>query len=1255
MLDPETENVSSSIPENIRSTCYPTYYPGQIIATDSDILVECPFGNCGITLTINKDGAYSCSNCKANGEITDFMKKLEGIDIHGLKTHFQLLNSPKNILGIDNIKKWNTQLFSPDSKNVLDYLVNERGCDVNNLKNRLIGYDENKKKLVVPIINATGQGIAGMMTLKLSESMNLELDRVVGGARIFGYKEFLRSNDAEPIIVTTDPIDAMVLENKGYQVIALFDGFEGWNDNLANQFFDNDVVLLVGNKTPEFRPALKVARSILEFCSSLVVMKTDGLPSISEYFAKQNKSKSDFDKIVGAIRKLNKKNIDLIETYEKELAEEIKVSTIHPSQDYLNGVFYYGVKSGNKESLIDSKGTCKSFEEINKEGSIKFEPDELAEFQFSATGITSYLMGSSAISANMIFTIIREYIKRYVFFEEQSIYTTLSLWVVGTYVHRIFRHFPYIHINAERGSGKSHLLEVLRPIAFNGKISSHITGAALFRTVHSSAPTLFLDEVEKLGTQERSSYMSILNSGYAKSGKVDRYEQRTKKLKPFNTYSPKMFAGIENLSDTLSDRSIMIQIRRKLSTEHVANYRDNEQTQKQQADMRDNLYLFGLTYGPQIGNLYEKDFDTLEYLKGLNTRRADVWSPLLIIADIIDKSRGDSQQTVLDEAKHFLTQDIEMHKVVDSEESNTLILITAILDALKILFPAKREGTVQWIITNDLFNHFKSQKEVKHLNTQSKLTRALRKLSIACETKNLGKDKSARCYGIDRDNLIETGKRYGLEIESGSTTQSISNETHNELFKPLRVIVTPSAKEYPRTNEIIKRLKEASNDIEFSESVDGNPILPQTLIDDKDIHQYLRQTVVLGARSGEYFETFPSPGDIIEEMNTMCRISYQCPSDCEYCYLQFAGGGATIRWRRWFVDIDRIEKEFEAEILVHKTMLTLWSATSFILKRPLGKVYISGVKNTKTLFEVGEEIRKYFLRTDSTIKTDKDAKQYLKQTIHTWMTKMGIGVELGSISNLEKAVTGLYEENIKMPLWINIGEYSDVFAIDSYTHYMDHFHGLIQKQKELKVAVYTKTPNVDSILEKNWDRRLKIIINMNTNHIINKYERDVFSLDARFDAIKKVLDQGSILVKLTIEPIIKYDGYIKDYVELAQRINSEIDMENRNLLNIKFGGVRYRKDLATQIKRNHPGTDLLDDVHGLVDPEGTDGRLRYSEDDRIEIYTHLIQAFNGHKEKLGLGCEKVGIWEKLGLDWESYIGQNVYQYGENTKNQYDLG
>ena len=166
----------------------------------------------------------------------------------------------------------------------------------------------------------------------------------------------------------------------------------------------------------------------------------------------------------------------------------------------------------------------------------------------------------------------RAWIRRYiVVLDEQAV--IMAAWSLHTYVFDAFEVTPYLFISSpEKGSGKSTLLRILKAVACRGRSSSGMSGAALARVVEASRPTLFLDELDaqmKGNKETAENIRGILNSGYEPDGVYTRCVGKDFAVKDFPTFCPKCLAGIGELWDTVSDRSITIEMRRMLSGETI--------------------------------------------------------------------------------------------------------------------------------------------------------------------------------------------------------------------------------------------------------------------------------------------------------------------------------------------------------------------------------------------------------------------------------------------------------------------------------------------------------------------------------------------------------------------------------------------------------------------------------------------------------------------------------------------------------------
>ena len=150
-------------------------------------------------------------------------------------------------------------------------------------------------------------------------------------------------------------------------------------------------------------------------------------------------------------------------------------------------------------------------------------------------------------------------------------------------------------------------MDILHPVCFNGEFSSNQTATVIFRSVENSACTMFFDEVEylrKADTPMHGDIMRILNSGYQASGNVKR-AGKGERIKEYSTYSPKMFAGINEITDTLDQRSIRSEWFEPSRTEHVERYNaERIDVRELHARLRNQLYVFGLQYASACAEAY---------------------------------------------------------------------------------------------------------------------------------------------------------------------------------------------------------------------------------------------------------------------------------------------------------------------------------------------------------------------------------------------------------------------------------------------------------------------------------------------------------------------------------------------------------------------------------------------------------------------------------------------------------------------------
>lgn len=223
----------------------------------------------------------------------------------------------------------------------------------------------------------------------------------------------------------------------------------------------------------------------------------------------------------------------------------------------------------------------------------------------------------------------RELILRYVALSDVQA-DALTLWAAHTHCFEAAESTPYIAITSTGpGSGKTRLLEVLERLVANPWLTGRVTGPALVRKVDAEHPTLLLDETDALFTGAVSSQQmlrGVINSGYRLGGKTSYASGGG--YKDLDTYCPKAFAGIGGLPRTIADRSIPIVMRKRTAFTPVA--RLHQRTFQHESQVpRMLLVRFGAQNVSKLG--YARPSIPNE----LDDRAADVWEPLLAIADAI--------------------------------------------------------------------------------------------------------------------------------------------------------------------------------------------------------------------------------------------------------------------------------------------------------------------------------------------------------------------------------------------------------------------------------------------------------------------------------------------------------------------------------------------------------------------------------------------------------------------------------------------
>ena len=212
--------------------------------------------------------------------------------------------------------------------------------------------------------------------------------------------------------------------------------------------------------------------------------------------------------------------------------------------------------------------------------------------------------------------------------------TALVLWSLATCGYDHYRIFPrLLAISPERRCGKTTLLEVVAALCRNSIQASNLTPAIISRIKSIVCdPTLLIDEADTFIKNADGNIKGLINSGHTKSGaQVLKCVGDSHTPQVFDTWHPMVIASIGALEDTIMDRSIIINLRRKLPSENV---------QRLPIDLSEKWQGWrSMAFRWFIDNAAAlNDSNQIEPPPRGNDRAIDNWIPLFTLAKAIDET-----------------------------------------------------------------------------------------------------------------------------------------------------------------------------------------------------------------------------------------------------------------------------------------------------------------------------------------------------------------------------------------------------------------------------------------------------------------------------------------------------------------------------------------------------------------------------------------------------------------------------------------
>jgi spore photoproduct lyase len=218
-------------------------------------------------------------------------------------------------------------------------------------------------------------------------------------------------------------------------------------------------------------------------------------------------------------------------------------------------------------------------------------------------------------------------------------------------------------------------------------------------------------------------------------------------------------------------------------------------------------------------------------------------------------------------------------------------------------------------------------------------------------------------------------------------------------------------------------------------------------------------------------------------------------------------------------------------------------------------------------------------------------------------------------SNTDKML-GEVEKFLKRsePSVLNAGELSDALAWDRYTGLSRMLIPLFRKQSRHIILFLTKSTEITNLLKMEPTPQAVISFSINAPEVAKRFEHKSPPPLERLEAARRLKDAGW-RVRIRIDPIIPIADWQKHYLEIADALN-QLQPER-----VTLGTIRYFAALPNYAEGNRAVFKFA------TSKEGTDKRLRLTENDRIKIYSLLVSRLQ--TPQIALCKETEAVWEAL--------------------------
>ena len=225
------------------------------------------------------------------------------------------------------------------------------------------------------------------------------------------------------------------------------------------------------------------------------------------------------------------------------------------------------------------------------------------------------------------------------------------------------------------------------------------------------------------------------------------------------------------------------------------------------------------------------------------------------------------------------------------------------------------------------------------------------------------------------------------------------------------------------------------------------------------------------------------------------------------------------------------------------------------------------------------------------------------------------------LSKIDKAACQLTE-----PTAFYLGKLQDSLALDSLTGYSRIMVPFFARQKYARMTMLSKCGNVENLLDLEHNGHTILSWSLNPPEVSEMFETNVPSISERISAMRKCAKVG-YPVRAVVMPIIPIDNWQQIYCEFFKSLLTDIEVDRITL------GQICSYSTAMQLTERKLGRQNVIS-NKLEKAKSPDGRVRFPDQLRMDVYKHLIEYIRQQRPDLqiGLCLEEKTIFKSLGME-----------------------